>query len=354
LFRALHEAYGIRVVAAAKPPAKHGLNLVDLEKEPFFVPADIRFPSPDNPFAAEIPVPRILETLRPRTVISEFSMRQSTAWQLPAARLRRRIETLIFWTHGWQMDRGFRTPADMMSQFGRLVPFGFADTVATYTEEGARWVRRCLPWKSVHALGNTLDVEAIRATARTATPVRHGSPQLLAVGRMTADKAFDVAIDAFEQVVRRFPEAALTIIGEGDEREKLRVRAGARLGHSIRLPGALYGEAELAPHFLGADAYVLAGAAGLSVNHALAYALPVVAFARSTRGPYHHPEIEYVIDGVSGLLLPTGGAAELGAAIAEAHADGRLTAMRSRMAEQPTVPTIADIVERFGRLPGIV
>jgi hypothetical protein len=53
-----------------------------------------------------------------------------------------------------------------------------------------------------------------------------------------------------------------------------------------------------------ADFSVLSGAAGLGVNHALCYGVPVVAYARTEQGPHHHPEIAYVIDGKTGMQVP--------------------------------------------------
>ncbi|MGZ9035397.1 MAG: glycosyltransferase, partial [Rhodospirillales bacterium] len=37
----------------------------------------------------------------------------------------------------------------------------------------------------------------------------------------------------------------------------------------------------------------------------LAYGVPVIAFARTPEGPFHHPEIAYVVDGVTGRRVPT-------------------------------------------------
>jgi glycosyltransferase involved in cell wall biosynthesis len=69
------------------------------------------------------------------------------------------------------------------------------------------------------------------------------------------------------------------------------------------LLGASYDEAETARHLLAADLFVMAGRIGLSINHALAYDLPVMAFARGPRGPFHGSEIDYLVDGETGFLV---------------------------------------------------
>ena len=349
LFAELHRRFGIKVVVADDTPIGTGLKL-DAAGDAFRIPAPFRFPDPCDPFRATVPIDWIIRRLEPTTIISEFSLKQSSAWALPIARHRGRFRRLVFWTHGWQMERGFVRPSDAASQYARLLPFAAADVVATYTEEGAAWVRRMLPWKEVIALENALDTREIHAAAAAATPVRHGAPQLLAIGRMLADKQFDRVIEIWRHVRAQLPEAALTLIGDGPERRRLEAQAGADLGGAIQMTGALYGETGLAPHFLGADVLVLAGAAGFSVNHASAYALPVAVFPRSPQGPFHHPEIQYVIEGYTGLLVAEYSDRAMADAIVAAYRSGALDRMRQTMKQTPPGPTIDDMVRNFGNL----
>ena len=353
LLRALYATYGIKTVCAEALPSGTGLSLVDPAREEFAIPAPFVFPDPADAFRVTVPLDWIMDNLAPSTIISEFGLKQSVAWQLPLARRRGRFRTLIFWTHGWQMERGFVKPTDLASQMARIAAFGAADAIATYTEEGARWIRRVLPWKRVTALGNTLDVNGIRSIAAQATARRDGSPQLLTIGRFSADKRIDLAIEAFARVKVALPGASLTVIGDGPERPALERLAAAEVGSGIRFTGAIYKEEELAPHFLGADVYILAGAAGLSVNHALAYSLPIAAFPRRRNGPHHHPEIAYIVEGETGLLVQPPTPDALARAIVESYVSGRLEAMRDMISHNPVVPTIEDMVTRFGTLPGI-
>ena len=350
LFRALNERFGIKVVTAADPPQGTGLKLVSEELADIVVPSPFRFPQPAVAERARYPIHWIVEHLAPDTVVSEFGLRQSSAWGLPIARHRGRFRRLIFWTHGWMMERGFRKPTDLASQYARLPPFAAADVLATYSEEGAHWLRRVLPWKPVVALGNPLDHRVVRAAAAEAAPIRHGEPQFLSIGRLKADKGFDLVLDAFRRVRAVLPDAALTIIGDGPERTALEALAGADLGGSVRFCGALYDERDLAPHFLGADLYLLGGAAGLSVNHALAYGLPVAAFPRTPAGPFHHPEIEYVVHDQTGLLVDRYDTAAMADAVIAAFRNSRLGAIRAKMATAPQGPTIESFVANFGRV----
>jgi glycosyltransferase involved in cell wall biosynthesis len=51
---------------------------------------------------------------------------------------------------------------------------------------------------------------------------RGAGPRLLAIGRLTHQKGFDMLLPAFQQILQRFPEAELTILGQGPEETALK------------------------------------------------------------------------------------------------------------------------------------
>jgi glycosyltransferase involved in cell wall biosynthesis len=107
-------------------------------------------------------------------------------------------------------------------------------------------------------------------------------------------------VEAFHVVLKTFPEAHLTIIGDGPELGAIKAAAGDELDRHIHLTGATYNESEVAPHMNRADAFVMTGRVGLAINHALGYNLPVVCFQRTGNGPYHGSEIAHLREGVTG------------------------------------------------------
>jgi glycosyltransferase involved in cell wall biosynthesis len=347
-FEALHERYGWRVVAAERPPSGTFLNLADPAELPYADPFPMRF-SP-NGLNGSLNTRALIERFNPPAILAEFSMRMRSSYTLPVARRTGQLKRLAFWTHGWSMERPFHSLPDHASHYGRLPLFAAADHVLTYTQEGASWVQRFLGPDRVSALGNAIDDTEVRAAAAAATPAASGRPSFLSVGRLTADKGFDRLINLFDQLAQTWPNASLTLIGDGPERERLAALAADRLGRSILMPGALYAEADLAPHFLGADLYLLAGAAGLSVNHALAYGLPVVAFPRGPHGPFHHPEIEYLRHGHTGWLAEHNTGESFTCAIDAAlrhFDDSKRRADILHYAQ--TEISMASMVDRFGR-----
>jgi len=110
-------------------------------------------------------------------------------------------------------------------------------------------------------------------------------------------------VQIFHKLRAELPDARLTIVGDGPDAENTRLEAGSELGRSITMTGKIYDETTLARHFASADVMVFPGAAGLSINHALAYGVPVIAYDRTPTGPGHGPEIAYVVDDVTGMRV---------------------------------------------------
>jgi glycosyltransferase involved in cell wall biosynthesis len=135
--------------------------------------------------------------------------------------------------------------------------------------------------------------------------------RLLAVGRLSHYKGFDVLIDALARTV----QTRLLLIGEGECADDLRRLAIERdLGNRIRFAGALDEETLLAA-YAAADALVLPSlnrgeAFGLVLLEAMRARLPVIASAIPGSGIG-----EVVVDAETGILVTPGDAAALAAAI---------------------------------------
>ncbi len=137
-----------------------------------------------------------------------------------------------------------------------------------------------------------------------------GPARLLAVGRLTPEKRFDLLIDAFAELAAARRDATLTIIGEGPERAALEAR-GARSGAGARiaLPGSKPAAA-IRDALRAADALVLSSdmeTFSVALVEAMAVGLPVVATACG--GP------EDIVTPETGLLTPRGDAAALARAL---------------------------------------
>lgn len=327
IFRSLYKEFGWELVVASNSPSETFLNLRD-DKEDFIHRVPYDFPDHRQQYRCDVPLIDIVDVLKPRRIISEFSLQMNIWHQLPKLRAARKIDSYALWSHGWNMERGFGSAYDVGAQLARLLAFIPADLLLTYTGEGKAWVERWLPWKEVVSIGNTLDVASIASSTSQILGERRGTPQLLAVGRLTPDKKMHELLTAYRIICRTFPAAKLTIIGDGPERSNLEQQIEQLGIEGATLVGALYDESDLAAHFKGADLLLIPGAAGLSVNHALAYNLPVIAFGRGKGLPNHHPEIEYVVPGVTGVLCVEPGPEALADSVVRTVVSGEVDRLR--------------------------
>jgi glycosyltransferase involved in cell wall biosynthesis len=183
--------------------------------------------------------------------------------------------------------------------------FHRASLVATVSEDLRRQIEEIDPRLSTAVL--RLPVRADVAP----TPLPPDPPlRLLAAGRLSPEKGFDVLIEAMRIAVDHGLDVRLDIIGSGPERRALTALA-APLGERVKLTPALP-HAELMRRLDGVHALVAPSrreGLGLVALEAFARGRPVVA---SRVGGL----AETVVDGVDGFLVPPEDPTALAAALA--------------------------------------
>ncbi len=197
-----------------------------------------------------------------------------------------------------------------------------ADRIVTQTEAVARRLTGEVGPRpgQIECIHNPVDAERLAtAAARTASPFTGMGPHLLAMGRLTPQKGFDLLLDAMVGVRAAGVAAHLTIVGVGE----LEAELGARI-RELGLAGVvdLVGFQEQPErYFAHADVFVLSSRyEGMPnvVLEALACGLPIVAF------DCPHGVSEIVRDGVNGRLLPPEDVPALTAALVEVLRDDEL------------------------------
>ena len=138
----------------------------------------------------------------------------------------------------------------------------------------------------------------------------NGGKRLVAVGRLEAQKGFDLLLEAFERIARRHTGSTLTIFGEGVDRraleslsKQLGIAGQVKFAGVTATPGAWIGEA---------DVFVLSSRYEGFPNallEALGAGLPVVAFD-CPWGPS-----SMIKSGENGLLVPAENTTALAAAL---------------------------------------
>jgi glycosyltransferase involved in cell wall biosynthesis len=148
-----------------------------------------------------------------------------------------------------------------------------------------------------------------RVEARRRLGLRGDQPVVLTTGRLAPMKGHQYLIDAVPQLVRRFPDVAVVLLGEGALRAPLtRQAAGLGVADRVCLPGHL---PEARALLDAADVFVLPSrheGMPLAALEAMEAGLPVV-------GTRVIGTAEVVVDGETGALVPAGDPAALGAAL---------------------------------------
>lgn len=166
-----------------------------------------------------------------------------------------------------------------------------------------------------------------------------GSPVILYVGRLAAEKNVQLAIRSFRAIEHVVPQARCVMVGDGPLRTSL-----AAEHPDIVFTGALSGR-DLAAHYASADLFLfpsLTDTFGNVVLEAMASGLPVVAFDSGAAA-------EHIRSFDNGLLVPFGDAARFRAAATLLARERRLRRRlgihaRASVARQDW-PTVADRFE---------
>ncbi|WP_326796506.1 glycosyltransferase family 4 protein [Streptomyces sp. NBC_01808] len=198
------------------------------------------------------------------------------------------------------------------------IRYGLLDAVTTVTEADAHAYRTRLnlPGVRIEAVPNSVPTPAVAPADGTAKVV-------VAAGRLTRVKRYDLLIEAFSKVVAARPDWTLRIYGSGDrtgnERDALRAQiADLQLTEHVFLMGnAKSLESEWVK---GSIAAVTSHkeSFGMTIVEAMRCALPVV----STDCP--HGPSEIIEDGVDGRLVPVGDANAVADALLELIQDDDL------------------------------
>lgn len=169
-----------------------------------------------------------------------------------------------------------------------------------------------------------------------------GSPVVLFAGRLRTRKAVAVLLEAFARLRSEHPEAALVVVGDGEQHDALGARA-ERLGiaGAVRFAGAQPRDA-MGAWYGAADLFCLPSlyeGFPLAILEAMAAGLPVVATAVAGVP-------EAVVDGVTGRLVPPEDATALARALSELAADPEGArrmgeAGRRRVETEYAIPRIA-------------
>jgi len=187
------------------------------------------------------------------------------------------------------------------------------------------------PADRTHVVVNGVDVDGLRSRAAELPVHRGARPRIVALGRLTPHKGFDLLVQASARVRAQGLDHELVIAGEGDERAALETLADELGADHVSLPGFTDRPEQV---LAGADLFVSSSrteAMPLTLLEALALGTPVVATDCSVG---------------SRMLLAEG---RLGRLVEPESVDALTEALAAHLRDPAPLRTAADLGPAFAR-----
>ena len=252
---------------------------------------------------------------------------------------------LALWGHGINRNTASSSAA---GEWWKKLMLRQSDWFFAYTSGVAEDVIDMgVPQGQVTDLHNAIDTRQLSGfrdaitddqSAKTRSDLGLGDgPVGLYVGSLYKEKALPSLVEIGEQIRSIIPEFELLIVGDGEERQALESLERSRPW--LHILGTLFAE-ELAQVASVASLMMIPGWVGLVVLDAGALRLPIITSDRQD----HSVEIDYVTDGVNGLVCPvdeTAAAAMISELLRDSDRLARMTAASRKLADETTIENMA-------------
>jgi glycosyltransferase involved in cell wall biosynthesis len=327
-----HGGYEVTLCGPARPAGAPRSSVhVELDLE--------RAIDPREDLRALARLARIVAEVRPDIIHAHSSKAGAVARLMRLAHPR---TTLIYTPHGYAFAGHFSRELERRAY--REVERGLAllsTRVVCVCEAEARLARTIGPANRVRVVHNGIEPLGEGPVDPRITELARRGPVLCALTLLRPGKGLETLIDALPQVLDRHPRLQIAIGGEGPDRDSLRAAA-----HAAGVAAAV--------HFLGPtdDPASLLRGADVFVHPSWAESFPYVILEAMSAGlPILASDVggiaEAVVDGESGLLVPSGDSRALGDALLGLLADAELrsrlgTAARLRVGRRFTRAAMID------------
>jgi glycosyltransferase involved in cell wall biosynthesis len=236
-------------------------------------------------------------------VIVEQAVKHLINYPLMARRIYSN-QKLAFWGHGKNFQaRNPNSVSECVKAFmSRHVDWWFA-----YNDLSARVVRNLgFPPDRITSLQNTVDTVGLRASidslpAAALSQIKadmgiDSKSVAVYTGGLYSDKRIPFMLEASNLIRSSVPDFHLIVIGKGPDEEIVR-QASAQ--HAwIHYVGPK-NDADKIPYWAISKIFLMPGLVGLAIVDSFALGVPMV----TTAYPYHSPEIDYLKNGVNGIMV---------------------------------------------------
>ncbi len=256
-------------------------------------------------------VEKYLWKLRPDVVIHEFnpSILSLHTSYLYCRLLRKKF---IVWGHGYNKHSKFNINSFKIKF--RFFYLRKADAVLLYSQADKVFFSEYLPVEKLFVAQNTLDTNLLKqyrsefeskgkTRLKEVLNYKH-TYNIIYIGRIIQGKRPDILTDLCSLLVNVYKlDIGFQIIGSGPFLNEVIAQAKEKnVQDRFFFHGEIHDDYISGKHLFASDIFVMPGYLGLSINHAMCFDCPVVSFKEGGKGPFHSPEVEYVIPHKTGYL----------------------------------------------------
>jgi glycosyltransferase involved in cell wall biosynthesis len=263
------------------------------------------------------------------------------------ARARRRGVPVALWGHGINLQDDIHSFANGFKRlYSKRVDWWFA-----YTAGVAKLVSSMgFPKERVTIVNNAIDTQGLMRALQSVTHERRESlrvqlglgtgPIGIFCGGMYPEKRLGFLFEACDLVRRSIPDFQVILIGAGPDQRHAAQFAASR--GWARYLGPVFGVNRV-PYFALAQLFLMPGLVGLAILDSFALGTPIV----TTSYPHHSPEIEYLVNGVNGLISEENTKAYATAIINALQNQETIPRLRANAKNSANTYTIEAMVENF-------
>jgi glycosyltransferase involved in cell wall biosynthesis len=220
---------------------------------------------------------------------------------------------IILWGHGYNQSKYFNPKGDL-SSYIRLKLIELSDAVIFYGEKAKKEISNFVNEDKLFIAYNSLDTVTLseifnnlKSHNRDKMKEEIGFSKkinIIFVGRMLQSKILpNKFIEIIQLLNQKLNDLEFHFIGDGEEYKNLKRKVNELKINNVKFYGAIYDDVLIGKYLYCSELLLNPGYLGLSVNHAFAFEIPVFSFAKTEKGPFHSPEVEYVIDKKTGFLI---------------------------------------------------
>jgi len=218
---------------------------------------------------------------------------------------------LILWGHGY--NRSKKIKRHSLTFILRKWLINRSDAILFYSYRNKEIINNYIPNKKSFIAYNSLDTARLniiyndyKSKGKECIKEELGIKYkyiLIFIGRLLNEKVLpNYFMGVVKNVLNAIENTGVFIIGDGPSKNEMILLAKKNNINNIHFLGSINDNKLSGKYLYISDLLLIPGYVGLAVNHAFSFNLPVITYEEGLNGPFHSPEIEYVVHKKTGYL----------------------------------------------------